>query len=114
MLLSYGGPNGPEDVLPFMRNATRGRGVPDERLLQVSEHYKLFGGVSPINECNRRLLGHLRRELDQRGCDIALGWGNRNWHPFVSEGYGNAARRAPHLGPAHLCLCFLLGVPPVP
>lgn len=86
MLLSYGGPNGPEDVLPFMRNATRGRGVPDERLLQVSEHYKLFGGVSPINECNRRLLGHLRRELDQRGCDIALGWGNRNWHPFVSEG----------------------------
>lgn len=86
MLLSYGGPNGPEDVLPFMRNATRGRGVPDERLLQVSEHYKLFGGVSPINECNRRLLGHLRRELDRRGCDIALGWGNRNWHPFVSEG----------------------------
>ena len=49
MLLSYGGPNGEEDVLPFMRNATRGRGIPDERLLQVAAHYKRFGGVSPIN-----------------------------------------------------------------
>ena len=86
MLLSYGGPNGPEDVLPFMRNATRGRGIPDERLLQVAAHYKRFGGVSPINACNRRLIADLSAELARRGHDIPLGWGNRNWHPFVTEG----------------------------
>ena len=75
MLLSYGGPNGEEDVLPFMRNATRGRGIPDERLLQVAAHYKRFGGVSPIN-----------------ACDIPVGWGNRNWHPFVTEGLDELAQ----------------------
>lgn len=86
MLLSYGGPNGMEDVLPFMRNATRGRGIPDERLLQVSKHYERFGGVSPINACNQRLIADLKGELARRGHDIPVGWGNRNWHPFVSEG----------------------------
>ncbi|MFC2569194.1 MAG: ferrochelatase, partial [Schaalia sp.] len=86
MLLSYGGPNGEEDVLPFMRNATRGRGIPDERLLQVAAHYKRFGGVSPINACNQRLIADLSAELARRGHDIPVGWGNRNWHPFVTEG----------------------------
>ena len=86
MLLSYGGPNGEEDVLPFMRNATRGRGIPDERLLQVAAHYKRFGGVSPINACNQRLIADLSAELARRGHDIPVGWGNRNWHPFVAEG----------------------------
>ena len=76
MLLSYGGPDGPDDVLPFMRNATRGRGIP----------YKRFGGVSPINACNQRLIADLSAELARRGHDIPVGWGNRNWHPFVTEG----------------------------
>ena len=67
MLVSYGGPNGQEDVLPFMRNATRGRGIPDERLLQVAAHYKRFGGVSPINACNQRLIADLSAELARRG-----------------------------------------------
>ena len=97
MLVSYGGPNGQEDVLPFMRNATRGRGIPDERLLQVAAHYKRFGGVSPINACNQRLIADLSAELARRGHDIPVGWGNRNWHPFVVEGLdelaGAGARR---------------------
>ena len=92
MLLSYGGPNGMEDVLPFMRNATRGRGIPDERLLQVSKHYERFGGVSPINACNQRLIADLSAELSRRGYDIPVGWGNRNWHPFVAEGLDELAQ----------------------
>ena len=91
MLASYGGPNGEEDVLPFMRNATRGRGIPDERLLQVAAHYKRFGGVSPINACNQRLIADLSAELARRGHDIPVGWGNRNWHPFVAEGLDELA-----------------------
>ena len=92
MLLSYGGPDGPDDVLPFMRNATRGRGIPDERLLQVAAHYKRFGGVSPINACNQRLIADLSEELARRGHDIPVGWGNRNWHPFVAEGLDELAQ----------------------
>ena len=92
MLASYGGPNGEEDVLPFMRNATRGRGIPDERLLQVAAHYKRFGGVSPINACNQRLIADLSAELARRGHDIPVGWGNRNWHPFVAEGLDGLAQ----------------------
>ena len=92
MLLSYGGPNGMDDVLPFMRNATRGRGIPDERLLQVSKHYERFGGVSPINACNQRLIADLSAELSRRGYDIPVGWGNRNWHPFVAEGLDELAQ----------------------
>ena len=91
MLASYGGPNGEDDVLPFMRNATRGRGIPDERLLQVAAHYKRFGGVSPINACNQRLIADLSAELARRGHDIPVGWGNRNWHPFVAEGLDELA-----------------------
>lgn len=92
MLASYGGPNGEEDVLPFMRNATRGRGIPDERLLQVAAHYKRFGGVSPINACNQRLIADLSAELARRGHDIPVGWGNRNWHPFIAEGLDELAQ----------------------
>ncbi len=85
LVVSYGGPNGPDDVLPFMRNATRGKGIPDERLLEVSGHYARFGGVSPINACNARLLDALRAELAARGADLPVVLGNRNWHPFISE-----------------------------
>ena len=85
LLLSYGGPQGPDDVLPFMRNATAGRGVPDSRLLQVSRHYGRFDGVSPINARNAELLDALRAELAARGSRLPVAIGNRNWHPFVSE-----------------------------
>lgn len=82
LVASYGGPEKPEDVLPFMRNATAGRGVPDERLVEVSQHYMLFGGKSPINDENRALMDALRGEFTRRGLDIPVVIGNRNWHPF--------------------------------
>ncbi|SPT54305.1 Ferrochelatase [Actinomyces bovis] len=85
LVLSYGGPQGPDDVLPFMRNATAGRGVPDERLLQVSGHYARFGGISPINARNAEMLQALRAELRRRGSHLPVVIGNRNWHPFISE-----------------------------
>ena len=85
LVLSYGGPAGPDDVLPFMRNATAGRGVPDERLLEVCGHYADFGGVSPINARNNEMLDALRTELARRGSRLPVVIGNRNWHPFVSE-----------------------------
>ncbi|MEV7972646.1 ferrochelatase [Cellulomonas sp. NPDC089187] len=83
LLLSFGGPEQPEDVLPFMRNVTRGKGIPEERLVEVSQHYALFGGKSPINDQNRALLAALRAELDARGIDVPLAWGNRNWEPYT-------------------------------
>ena len=85
LILSYGGPAGEDDVLPFMRNATAGRGVPDSRLLEVSGHYARFGGVSPINARNAELVRALRLELARRGSRVPVIIGNRNWHPFVSE-----------------------------
>ena len=85
LLLSFGGPEGPDDVLPFLENVTSGRGVPRERLEEVAQQYERFGGVSPINEQNRALLAALRAELDRRGIDLPLHWGNRNWAPFVED-----------------------------
>ena len=85
LITSYGGPNGPEDVLPFMRNATAGRNIPDERLLEVSEHYMMFGGRSPINDLNAKLLDNIRAELDRRGIDVPVVIGNRNWEPYNAE-----------------------------
>lgn len=85
LLLSFGGPEGPDDVLPFLRNVTRGRGIPDERLAAVAEHYHHFGGRSPINDQNRALLAALRGELAARGLDVPVGWGNRNWAPFATD-----------------------------
>ena len=83
LLLSFGGPEKPEDVLPFMRNVTRGKGIPEERLVEVSQHYALFGGRSPINDQNRALLAALRAEMDARGIGTPLVWGNRNWEPYT-------------------------------
>ena len=85
LLLSYGGPRRPEDVLPFMRNATAGRGVPDSRLLEVSGHYQGFGGASPINARNAELRDALQARLAERGSTLPIIVGNRNWHPFVSQ-----------------------------
>ncbi len=85
LLLSFGGPDGPDDVVPFLENVTRGRGVPRERLEEVAEQYLAFGGASPINDQCRALLAALRAELDRRGRDVPLYWGNRNWAPYVED-----------------------------
>jgi ferrochelatase len=85
LYLSFGGPEGPDDVLPFLENVTRGRGVPRERLEQVSSHYQLFGGISPINALNRAVIGALREELRSSGPDLPVYWGNRNWHPYLTD-----------------------------
>jgi len=85
LLLSFGGPQGPDEVLPFLRNVTAGRGIPDERLAEVAEHYQHFGGVSPITAQNEALLAALAAEFDRRGFALPLYFGNRNWHPFVTD-----------------------------
>ena len=89
LLLSFGGPESSDDVMPFLRNVTAGRGVPDERLAVVAEQYELFGGKSPINDLNQELLRALDEELASRGHEIATFWGNRNWHPFVADTINN-------------------------
>jgi ferrochelatase len=83
LLVSFGGPEAPEDVMPFLENVTRGRGVPRERLEDVSHHYLALDGVSPINEQNRQLMAALGIEFDARGIDLPIYWGNRNWDPFL-------------------------------
>jgi ferrochelatase len=85
LLLSFGGPEGPEDVIPFLRNVTRGRGVPEERLAEVAEHYLHFDGVSPINEQNRALLAALAAEFVAHGIELPIYWGNRNWSPYAAD-----------------------------
>jgi protoporphyrin/coproporphyrin ferrochelatase len=85
LLVSFGGPEKRDDVMPFLENVTRGRGVPRERLLEVAEHYYRFDGVSPINAQNRALLAALRTLLDSQGPAFPLYWGNRNWQPLLTE-----------------------------
>ncbi|MER8186264.1 ferrochelatase [Kitasatospora sp. NPDC094015] len=85
LLLSFGGPEAPEDVVPFLENVTRGRGIPKERLAEVGKHYFLFGGVSPINEQNRELLAALRKDFAEHGLDLPVYWGNRNWAPYLTD-----------------------------
>jgi ferrochelatase len=85
LLSSFGGPEGQDDVIPFLRNVTRGRGVPDERLEEVAHHYRAHGGVSPINEQNRQLKAALEAELGRRGIDLPVYWGNRNWNPYFAD-----------------------------
>ncbi|BFV56935.1 ferrochelatase [Kitasatospora sp. CMC57] len=85
LLLSFGGPEAPEDVVPFLENVTRGRGIPKERLAEVGKHYFLFCGVSPINEQNRELLAALRKDFAGHGLDLPVYWGNRNWAPYLTD-----------------------------
>ncbi|MFI8085176.1 ferrochelatase [Kitasatospora sp. NPDC086009] len=85
LLLSFGGPEAPEDVVPFLENVTRGRGIPKERLKEVGKHYFMFGGVSPINEQNRELLAALRKDFAEHGLDLPVYWGNRNWAPYLTD-----------------------------
>ncbi|MYJ14116.1 MAG: ferrochelatase [Acidimicrobiia bacterium] len=85
VVVSFGGPEGPEEVMPFLRNVTRGRNVPASRLEAVAEHYLRRGGRSPINDQNRRLVAALRAALARIGLDLAVYWGNRNWHPLLAD-----------------------------
>lgn len=85
LLASFGGPEGQDDVLPFLRNVTRGRGIPDERLEEVSHHYRANGGISPINGQNRALKAALEAELTARGIELPVLWGNRNWDPYIPQ-----------------------------
>src|ERR1700753_3958594 len=85
LLLSFGGPEGPEQVRPFLENVTRGRNVPPERLDDAAGHYRHCGGVSPINGINRALIAQLEAELGDRGLDLPVYFGNRNWDPYVEE-----------------------------
>jgi len=84
LLVSFGGPEGPADVMPFLENVTRGRGVPRDRLAEVARHYDLFGGVSPINQQCRDLLTAIGKDFAAAGLDLPLYWGNRNWHPYLT------------------------------
>lgn len=85
LLVSFGGPEGMDDVIPFLENVLRGRNVPRERMLQVARHYEMFGGVSPINQQNRNLIAALEKELEQHGPRLPIYWGNRNWHPLLPD-----------------------------
>ena len=85
LFVSFGGPEGPDDVLPFLENVLRGRNVPRERMLEVAEHYQQFGGISPINGQNRELIDALRHEFETQDLDLPIYWGNRNWHPMLVD-----------------------------
>jgi ferrochelatase len=85
LLLSFGGPEGPEDVIPFLENVTRGRNIPRERLEKVGEHYHLFGGVSPINRLCRELKAAIEDDFAAHGVDLPVYWGNRNWTPYLAD-----------------------------
>ena len=85
VVVSFGGPEGPDDVIPFLENVVRGRNVPRERMLEVAEHYRHFGGKSPINAQNRALIAALEAELKQNGPRIPVYWGNRNWSPLLTD-----------------------------
>jgi ferrochelatase len=91
ILVSFGGPEGPDDVIPFLENVLRGRNVPRERMMEVAEHYYHFGGVSPINEQNRALITALVSELNAHGPQLPVYWGNRNWHPLLPDAIGQMA-----------------------
>ncbi|MBN9239254.1 MAG: ferrochelatase [Leifsonia sp.] len=93
LLASFGGPEGQDDVIPFLRNVTRGRGIPEERLEEVAHHYRAFGGVSPINDQNRALKAALEAELARRGIDLPVLWGNRNWDPYLRDALTEANER---------------------
>ena len=92
LLVSFGGPEQPEQVLPFLEKVTHGRGIPRERLAEVGEHYLLFGGRSPINDQCRMLLAALRHELAVRGLAAPLYWGNRNCRPSWTRRCGRSRR----------------------
>ena len=100
VLVSFGGPERPEDVLPFLQNVTRGRGVPPERLAEVAEHYQHFGGVSPINQQCRDLLAAIRADFAANGVDLPVYWGNRNWDPMLADTVAQMRDDGDHAAPS--------------
>jgi ferrochelatase len=93
LLAGFGGPEGQDEVIPFLRNVTSGRGIPDERLEEVAHHYRHFGGTSPINQQNRDLKAALEVELARRGVALPVIWGNRNWDPYLNDAISEANER---------------------
>jgi protoporphyrin/coproporphyrin ferrochelatase len=93
LVVAFGGPEGMDDIMPFLENVTRGRNIPRERLAAVGRHYELFGGVSPINQQNRDLIAALRTELAAHGIDLPVFLGNRNWDPYLGEALGEMRDR---------------------
>lgn len=85
LIVSFGGPEGMQDVMPFLENVLRGKNVPPERMRAVAHHYELFDGISPINAQNRELIAALEKELAQNGPSLPIYWGNRNWHPMLAD-----------------------------
>jgi protoporphyrin/coproporphyrin ferrochelatase len=85
LVVSFGGPQGPDDVLPFLENVLRGKNVPRQRMLDVAEHYRHFGGISPLNAQNQMLVRALQAELDAHGPRLRVYWGNRNWQPLLAD-----------------------------
>lgn len=85
LVVSFGGPEGMDEVVPFLENVTRGRNIPRERLEVVGEHYSLFDGISPLNAQNRALIAALEEELKTNDIDLPVYFGNRNWHPFIED-----------------------------
>lgn len=92
LFVSFGGPEGMEDVMPFLDNVLRGRNIPPERKQAVAHHYEMFGGVSPINGQNRELIAALQHELKARSIELPVYWGNRNWHPMIEDTVSQMAR----------------------
>lgn len=92
LVVAFGGPEGPEDVMPFLENVTRGRNIPRERLAEVGEHYMHFGGVSPLNAQNRALIAALEAELAENGPNLPIYFGNRNWQPFLTDTLAQMAK----------------------
>ena len=92
LIVSFGGPEGMDEVRPFLANVLRGRPVPPERIDEVVHHYEVFGGVSPLNGQNRALLAALRPLIQDAGPRLSLYWGNRNWHPFLADALREMAR----------------------
>src|ERR1700720_3686367 len=85
LIVSFGGPEGMEQVMPFLENVLRGWNVPRERMLEVAAHYRRFGGVSPLNAQNRALIAAFEKELAASGLRLPIYWGNRNWHPLLPD-----------------------------
>jgi protoporphyrin/coproporphyrin ferrochelatase len=85
LVVSFGGPESREEVIPFLENVLRGRNIPRERILAVAEHYYHFEGKSPINQQTRELIGAVEAMLERSGPALPIYWGNRNWHPLLPD-----------------------------
>ena len=115
LVVSFGGPESKEEVIPFLENVLRGRNIPRERMLTVAEHYYHFEGKSPINQQTRELIAALQAELERNGLKLPIYWGNRNWHPLLPETLqkDEAGWHPAGAGVCDFGLQFVLGMPAV-